>query len=107
MDCQPILLRRVTPAERAQKPQVPDPAPETGGLTSIFDVADDTVIDGFAFVIERSVVMPVDFSVGVEILADDSAVNVRPAVHRNIGGRRVKDGRESRARAATRIDIYS
>ena len=65
------------------------------GLTNVFHVADYAIIDGVAFGIEGTIIMPVHIAVGVEILADNCADNVWTAIDGEIGTRSIKDRSEA------------
>lgn len=69
-----VDARSTTPA--GQKPQRGD------CLTSVFDVANDAIVDRVSDIIEEAVVVPVHVAVGVEVLANDRTNKIRAAVDR-------------------------
>ena len=70
-------------AERARK--IDTRAGARAGLTSIFDVTDEPVVNGITSVIESTIVMPVDIAVGVEVFANNCTDDVWTAIDSEVG----------------------
>src|SRR5690242_18074407 len=83
-----LVNRFVLPRESRAYPIKPGENQE--GLTSVFHVTDDAVINRFSFVVEGAVVMPVDVAVSIEVFANNCPSNVRSAVDCKVGGWGVK-----------------
>lgn len=77
---------------RGRYRQGPNTALTTVGLTSVFDVTGDSIIDGFTGIVQLPVVMPVDVAIRIKVPANHRTGDIRSAVDRYVSRRRIKDG---------------